>query len=107
MALVDGDKLLRHEQGLSSRDYDLHHYDFESGYLKLETDADRDIKTSHVAVEHFWAKDKKRREVMEKLGKFSSALRDAQKPGDVRIQSCAILKECVWKYENLTTLWIR
>jgi hypothetical protein len=42
MALVDGNKLLKHEQGLGSKDYDLHHYDFESGYLTLENDAEKD-----------------------------------------------------------------
>ncbi|KAH8654821.1 hypothetical protein BGZ61DRAFT_500448 [Ilyonectria robusta] len=41
MALVDKDELLRHQQGLGSPDYDLHHYDQESGWLKREDDPDR------------------------------------------------------------------
>ena len=107
MSLVDGQKLLKHEQGLTSRDYDLHHYDFESGYLKLDSDKERDSKTSHVAVEHFWSKEGKREEMMALMGEFAETVKGAQTPGSVEVQSCAVLKECVYTHWNLATLWVR
>ncbi|KAH8754446.1 hypothetical protein BGZ57DRAFT_945016 [Hyaloscypha finlandica] len=54
MALVDSDKLLRHEQGLASKDYDLKHYDQVGGYLTREDDEGKDGKDSFVVVMHFW-----------------------------------------------------
>ncbi|KAH8901194.1 hypothetical protein GQ53DRAFT_620551, partial [Thozetella sp. PMI_491] len=48
MALVDKDELLKTQQGISSPDYDLHHYDKESGWLKRDDDSDRDSTNSHV-----------------------------------------------------------
>ncbi|KAH6972764.1 hypothetical protein BKA56DRAFT_492184 [Ilyonectria sp. MPI-CAGE-AT-0026] len=48
MALVDKDELLRHQQGLGSPDYDLHHYDQESGWLKREDDPDRHSESGYV-----------------------------------------------------------
>lgn len=101
MALVDSDKLLRHEQGLQSRDYDLHHYDFEGGWLKRATDPDADSTTSHVAVFHLWAvTDEKRDQVMRLLTAFSERM-----TGQDIIQSCAVLKEC--RDLTMTTLWLR
>ncbi len=107
MALVDGDKLLKHEQGLSSKDYDLHHYDYESGYLTLERDDEKDSKTGHVAVEHFWSKDEKRGGLLKWMAEFTKTVEGTQQAGDVKVQSCAVLKECVYKHGNLATLWVR
>ncbi len=65
MALVDKDELPPTQQGIASPDYDLHHYDRVSGWLKRKDDPDRDAATSHVAVYHFWAMEEaKRVEVM-------------------------------------------
>ncbi|KKA18128.1 hypothetical protein T310_7923 [Rasamsonia emersonii CBS 393.64] len=105
MALVDADQLLRHEQGLASRDYDLHHYDWAGGWLKRGDDPDRDSKTSHVVVYHFWAVDKDcRAELMTALGNFATETKDSQGPSGT-LQSCAVLKEC--RDETMTTLWLR
>jgi hypothetical protein len=43
MSLVDSDKLLKHEQGLANRDYDLKHYDLTSGWLTWEYDVEKDL----------------------------------------------------------------
>ncbi|PVH69788.1 hypothetical protein DL98DRAFT_623307 [Cadophora sp. DSE1049] len=51
MALVDSQKLLRHEQGLTSKDYDLKHYDQAGGYLTRGDDESKDGKDSFVALE--------------------------------------------------------
>ncbi|KAJ5910000.1 hypothetical protein N7504_004643 [Penicillium tannophilum] len=99
MALVDADKLLRHEQGLASRDYDLYHYDWAGGWLKRTDDPDRDSKTSHVAVYHFWAIDEAHREELIKL--FSDASSGFLKV----LQSFGILKEV--RDEKMVTLWVR
>ncbi|PMD59956.1 uncharacterized protein K444DRAFT_473721, partial [Hyaloscypha bicolor E] len=50
MALVDSDKLLRNEQGLASKDYDLKHYDQVGGYLTREDDEGKDGENSFVVV---------------------------------------------------------
>lgn len=99
MALVDSDKLLRNEQGLASRDYDLHHYDWAGGWLKRTDDPERDAKTSHVAVYHFWATDKARR------ADLITSFLDASKSFDGALQSFGILKEV--RDEKMLTLWMR
>ena len=104
MALVDSDKLLKHTQGLGSPDYDLHHYDWFGGYLTLENDPEKDSKTSHVAVHHFFAKEGKRDDLLQGLIAFAEQTRDNQE-AKVAVQSCAILKEC--NDINLVTLWVR
>jgi hypothetical protein len=105
MKLVDADELLRNEQGLASPDYDLHHYDFEGGWLKRDDDPDRDSKTSHVAVYHFWATEEgKRAEFLTRLVSFAKETKGIQ-GRDGAIQSFAILKEC--RDYTLTTLWLR
>lgn len=107
MALVDKDKLLKTQQGLGSPDYDLHYYDFESGYLTLQEDKDKDSTTGHVAVEHFWVKEGKRSELLKSLGTLAEAVQKQQAGGDVKVQSCAVLKECVFSSGNMATLWTR
>jgi hypothetical protein len=107
MALVDKDKLLKTVQGLGSPDYDLHHYDLEGGWLTVENDAEKDLETSHVAIHHFWAKDGMRGGVMERLIRFSEDVKIGQQSAPVLVQGCAVLKECVYKHGNLTTLWVR
>lgn len=102
MALVDKDELLRTEQGLKSPDYDLHHYDQVSGYLKRPDDLERDSKTSYVAVYHFWSKTpNERAAVLERLSRFASETLKA--PGSV--QSALVLKEC--RDLSMATLWLR
>jgi hypothetical protein len=107
MALVDKDKLLKNVQGLGSPDYDLHHYDLAGGWLTLENDADKDSKTSHVAVHHFWTKDGQRDDIIKRLTKFSEDAKTEHRTTPTRVQSCAVLKECVYKHVNLATLWLR
>ncbi|KAK5245349.1 hypothetical protein LTR20_006731 [Exophiala xenobiotica] len=103
--LIDGAKLLRHEQGLDSPDYDLHHYDLEGGWLKREDDPHKDSKTSHVAVYHFWATEEaKRPELLQKMVAFADALKGTQ-GANGPVQSCAILKEC--RDFTMATLWLR
>jgi len=103
--LIDGAKLLRHEQGLASPDYDLRHYDFEGGWLKRPDDPDADSTTSHVTVYHFWtAEEAERPEVLRKLVTFADGLKGTQGPGGP-VQSCAILREC--RDFNLATMWLR
>ncbi|KAJ5379388.1 hypothetical protein N7509_012507 [Penicillium cosmopolitanum] len=99
MALVDSDKLLRNEQGLASRDYDLHHYDWAGGWLKRTDDPERDGKTSHIAIYHFWATDKTRR------ADLIMTFLDASKNLDGALQSFGILKEV--RDEKMLTLWVR
>jgi len=103
MALVDSDKLLKHEQGLNSRDYDLKHYDLAGGWLTREDDDDKDSMNSYVVVHHLFAKDGKRTEVIERLLKFSEETK-AQAP-NVGVQSCAVLEEI--SDVSLVTLWVR
>jgi len=103
--LIDGDKLLRHQQGLDSPDYDLHHYDLIGGWLKRDDDPDKDSKTSHVAVYHFWAtKEAKRPELLQKLVAFADGLKGTQGPNGP-VQSAAVLKEI--RHVTLATLWLR
>ncbi|VUC26559.1 unnamed protein product [Clonostachys rosea] len=91
MALVDKDELLKHQQGLGSPDYDLHHYDKESGWLKRDDDPDRDCKTSYVAIHHFWAtSEKNRTDVLGALSAFAADARNEQPRG---VQSCLVLRE--------------
>lgn len=99
MALVDADKLLRTEQGLASPDYDLHHYDWAGGWLKRADDPDRDSKTSHVAVFHFWATDKGGRD------ELIVGLLNASKGLGAAVQSFAVLEEV--RDEKMVTLWLR
>ncbi|KAG2016903.1 hypothetical protein GB937_006106 [Aspergillus fischeri] len=80
MALVDADQLLRHEQGLASRDYDLHHYDWAGGWLKRPDDPNRDSKTSYIVIYHFWAVDKTSRgELLGALAEFADDNRAQEK----------------------------
>ncbi|KAL6406515.1 uncharacterized protein AUP68_09312 [Ilyonectria robusta] len=103
MALVDKDELLRHQQGLGSPDYDLHHYDQESGWLKREDDTDRHSKSGHVAVHHFWASSEADRpSLLAALGAFAADTRSGQ---NHKVQSCLVLREC--RDLKMATLWLR
>ena len=105
MAKVDADKLLRHQQGLTSPDYDLHHYDWAGGWLKRDDDPDCDSTTSHVAVYHFWVKDSTQRgELLQALSIFA-ADQKGQNNHLGRLQSCGLLKEC--RDEKMLTMWLR
>jgi hypothetical protein len=102
MAKVDADKLLRHQQGLGSPDYDLHHYDWAGGWLKRDEDPDRDSTTSHVAVCHFWAKVPSQREgILKELERFAAD----QNLQTSLLHSCGLLKEC--RDETMLTMWLR
>jgi len=103
--LIDGDELLRHQQGLDSPDYDLHHYDLIGGWLKRADDADKDSKTSHVAVYHFWVTEEaKRPELLQQLVAFADGLKGTQGPAGP-VQSAAVLKEV--RHVTMATLWLR
>lgn len=100
MALVDQDQLLKHEQGLASRDYDLHHYDDAGGWYTKEDDPKKNSKISHVVVHHFFAQAGKREDVIQLLNGL------AEKSKTVTgVQSCGVLRECNDK--SLVTLWVR
>ena len=106
MALVDSDKLLRNEQGLTSKDYDLKHYDQAGGYLTREDDEGKDGKDSFVVVIHFWIKSGRRGDAISKLGDLADATKGGMGLGlEAMIQSCAVFKG-VWD-RNLVTLWVR
>lgn len=105
MALVDKDELLRHEQGLSSRDYDLHHYDQESGWLKRPDDEIADSVTSYVVVHHFFATCEDTREtILAILSHFTGEMANPRAL-DYGAQSCLVLREC--RNQKLATLWLR
>lgn len=98
---MDADKLLKNVQGLGSPDYDLYHYDEAGGFLTKKEDPDKDSKTSHVAVYHFWTTDaSKRSELLSELNAFA----DQHKSVDT-LQSALVLKAIV--IPELATLWIR
>ncbi|KAL5591187.1 hypothetical protein FOVSG1_010076 [Fusarium oxysporum f. sp. vasinfectum] len=102
MALVDKDELLKTSQGLTSPDYDLHHYDQVSGYLKRADDTESDSKDSFVVVRHYWTKDEGQREnLLDALSKFAKQSRENQ----TYVKSALVLKEC--RDNKLATLWIR
>lgn len=104
MAMVDGENLLKHEQGLASRDYDLYHYDFAGGWLKRDDDKERDSKTSYVVVHHFWAKEGKRDELIHGLSVLAEETKEAQGTYGV-VQSCGVLQEV--RDVTMATLWLR
>lgn len=110
MALVDSDSLLRTQQGLTSPDYDLHHYDEETStpgsFLKRWDDAERDGTTSHVAVLHLWAADSvKRAAVLARLAEYAAAAKKAPLDDSKGLQSAIVLREL--KDNTLATLWVR
>ncbi|TVY42036.1 hypothetical protein LSUB1_G002991 [Lachnellula subtilissima] len=100
MALVDQDQLLKHEQGLASRDYDLYHYDDAGGWYTKEDDPEKHSKTSHVVVHHFFAQAGKRENVIRLLGGLAEISKTV-----IGVQSCGVLRECNDK--SLVTLWVR
>jgi hypothetical protein len=103
MAKVDADALLRHQQGLASPDYDLHHYDWAGGWLKRDDDPDRDSTTSHVAVYHFWVKEQSRRgELLDEMRGFAASQKGLT---DGLLQSVGLLKEC--RDDRMLTVWLR
>lgn len=103
MAKVDADALLRHEQGLASPDYDLHHYDWAGGWLKRDNDPDRDSTTSNVVVYHLWVKDASQRgEVLSELRGFAAGQKGLP---DGLLQSCGLLEEC--RDDKMLTVWLR
>lgn len=105
MDLVDKDELLRTKQGLGSPDYDLRQYDEVAGFLKRKVDADRDSKTSHVAIYHFWApEESKRGQILDTLKEFANTVGGSQ-DADEPLQSALVLKEC--RDFKLATLWLR
>ncbi|KAK7202705.1 hypothetical protein BZA70DRAFT_90806 [Myxozyma melibiosi] len=103
-ALIDSDELLKHEQGLDSRDYDLHHYDLVGGFLKRDNDPDRDAKDSIIAVYHFWSTTEETRpEILDKLLSFVNSYRSGEL--DAAVQSAIVLKEI--RFPTMATLWVR
>jgi len=103
--LIDGDKLLKTQQGLDSPDYDLHHYDLEGGWLKRADDPEKDSKTSHVSVYHFWtAEESQRPELLKKLVAFADGLKGTQGSSGP-VQSAAVLKEI--RHPTMATFWLR
>lgn len=105
MKKVDDDKLLRHVQGLGSPDYDLHYYDFYSGFLTRADDKDKDAKDSFVVVVHMWASEGRRKQLLGTLAAGADAVRASQRSPSITIQSFAVLKECL--DVNMTSLYIR
>ncbi|KAI1617870.1 hypothetical protein EDD36DRAFT_14975 [Exophiala viscosa] len=100
MRKVDEDKLLRTVQGIGSPDYDLHHYDFFSGFLTRKDDQDRDAQDSFVTVVHFWASEGRRKQLLGILADSADKIKSAE-----MVQSFAVLKEV--NDFHLATIYIR
>jgi hypothetical protein len=105
MKLVDEHKLLRNVQGLGSPDYDLHYYDMYAGFLSRPDDEYKDWKESFVTVVHFWALEGKRKHLLGALAGFSDRIRADETGPSLKIQSFAVLKECL--DVNMASLYIR
>lgn len=105
MKKVDEDKLLRNVQGLASPDYDLHHYDKYSGFLKRPDDKSGDIKDSFVVIVHFWALDGKRKQLLGALADHADRIKASEKAPAITVQSFGVLKEL--RDLKLATLYIR
>lgn len=105
MEQVDSDKLLRTKQGLGSPDYDLHHYDLFSGFIKREDDRNADDTDSFVVVVHYWAQDGERKQLLDSLAEFAGSVRASEKAPAISTQSLIVLKEV--NDTNMATLYIR
>ncbi|KAF2501099.1 hypothetical protein BU16DRAFT_533816 [Lophium mytilinum] len=90
-------------EGLLGEDYDLKHYDFAGGWLTREDDAEKDAQDSYVAVHHFWAKERGRREAL--IGWLLALAGKAREEVAGGVQSAAVLREC--NDLRLATLWVR
>ncbi|KAK5047273.1 hypothetical protein LTR84_006795 [Exophiala bonariae] len=93
MRKVDEEKLLRNSQGLASPDYDLHHYDFFSGFLTRKSDKDRDAENSFVVVVHFSASQGRRKQLLGILSDCADQVQTTQTGPPSAVQSFAVLKE--------------
>ncbi|KAK6067267.1 hypothetical protein SCUP515_10239 [Seiridium cupressi] len=93
MRKVDQDNLLRHEQGLASPDYDLHHYDLFAGFAKRENDKGPDDEDSFVAVVHFWALDGRRKQILGTLADVLDRVKASSQRPLTLLQSFMVLKE--------------
>ena len=105
MRKVDEDNLLRNVQGLGSPDYDLHHYDTYSGFLKRPDDKSGDVKDSFVVVVHFWALDGKRKQLFGALADYADRVKASEKAPAITVQSFGVLKEL--RDLKLASLYIR
>ncbi|OQU97038.1 Alcohol dehydrogenase GroES-like domain-containing protein [Cladophialophora immunda] len=105
MRKVDDDKLLRNVQGLNSPDYDLHHYDFFSGFIKRDDDKDRDAMDSFVVVVHLWAAEGKRKQLLGILADVADRVKASEKTTSITVQSFGVLKEV--NDLHLATAYIR
>jgi hypothetical protein len=105
MAKVDEDKLLRNVQGLSSPDYDLHHYVSPSGFMKRQDDENRDSMDSFVVVVHLWAAEGKRQQLLATLVDYADQVKASEKAPSITVQSFLVLKELL--DFNLATIYIR
>jgi hypothetical protein len=105
MKKVDEDKLLRNVQGLGSPDYDLHHYDESSGFVKRMDDANADCVDSAVVVVHFWAQEGRRKELLAVMADYADKVKAREMSPSIDIQSFLALKEL--NDLNLASLYIR
>lgn len=95
MRKVDEDKLLRNVQGLGSPDYDLHHYEFSSGFIKRLDDENRDAMDSFVVVVHLWAVEGKRKQLLRMLADYAEQIEASEKASSITVQSFIVLKELI------------
>lgn len=94
MRKVDEDGLLRNVQGLGSPDYDLHHYDLFSGFVKRGDDKDADAQDSFVVVVHLWASEDKREQLLGVLSHYANnRVHELERSSEIALQSFAVLKE--------------
>jgi hypothetical protein len=105
MKKVDDDKLLRNVQGLGSPDYDLHHYDMFSGFLKRKDDKDGDAEDSFVVILHFWTAPERRNQLLGILTDSSERAKATEKVAPIKVQSFAVFKEL--NDFGLTSVYIR
>jgi hypothetical protein len=89
------------EENLLPNSYNLYYYDFAGGWLTRDDDIDKDLKSSHVVVHHFWPGKGNRDKLVQSL----LELADLSKLPVLNVQSCAVLVEC--DDNILVTLWLR
>lgn len=97
---IEQNKIIE-EENLLPNGYNLYYYDFAGGWLTRDDDVDKDLKSSHVVVHHFWPQKGNRDPLVQKLLKLA----EQSKSQASHVQSCAVLVEC--DGNTLVTLWLR
>lgn len=97
---IEQNKIIEKEN-LLPNGFNLYYYDFAGGWLTRDDDREKDLKSSHVVVHHFWPRQGNRDQLIQKL----LELGEKSKSQVSNLQSCAVLVEC--DGNSLVSLWIR